>query len=266
MKIHKLAIILLILVCSCKKEIKPIVETEAIIQDSIDSLDIEEEIVIKDLTAEDISIIKDLQFVSYTLEDEYPYKDTIRKFQWHKIKERLAYLENIQCNKATWGVLSNYKNQNKESPLVYNFVRNEYSRVSDTLGVERYQSVPLFLLGDTVQPVRYGRDGWLVHIETADTLEMVQVKGISFDGTYHVPKRYLKPWGDTIYLNKAIFVDESNQNIATLERADTAWITRSMNPCTTGRKKPPYAQKTPIGLFGIQEKKIKDVLFSRWHP
>ena len=35
---------------------------------------------------------------------------------------------------------------NKEAPLVRKFVRNVYRRVSDKLGVERYQSVPLLSL------------------------------------------------------------------------------------------------------------------------
>mgnify|MGYP007128031827 FL=1 len=50
---------------------------------------------------------------------------------------------------------------NREAPLVRNFVRNTYRRVADTLGVERYQSVPLYLPGDTLVPERYGRDGTL---------------------------------------------------------------------------------------------------------
>lgn len=211
----------------------------------------------KKITAEDINLLKDLTFEKYTLEDEYPYKDTVRIFQWDKVKECLAYLENVQRETRKWAVISNYKNRNRESPLVYNFVRNEYKRVSDTLGVERYQSSPLFIPGDTVQPIRYGRDGWLVHLETSDTLEMVGVKGVSFEGTYDIPKRYIIPWGDTIIFNKAVFVDVTNQNIATVEKVDTIWTIRSMNPSTTGRHKPPYAQETPVGLFAIQEKKSK---------
>ena len=49
----------------------------------------------KKLTAEQIQITKDLLYDQYTLEDTYPYKDTTRQFQWDKIKERLALLENI---------------------------------------------------------------------------------------------------------------------------------------------------------------------------
>ena len=30
-----------------------------------------------------------------------------------------------------------------------------------------------------------------------------------------------------------------------------------MNPATTGRHHPPYAQETPLGIFVLQEKKVK---------
>lgn len=263
MKLHYFFIISLIFSYACQKtEDKLGLEQErTTLQDPIDaviadSLRILEERSRK-LTADDIILVKDLMFEKYSLEDEYPYKDTVRIFQWNKIKESLASLENSKCEGGTWGMLSNYKNQNKEAPLVYTFVRNEYKRVSDTLGVERYQSTPLFMVGDSVQPVRYGRDGWLVHLEPPDTLDMVRVKGVSFEGTYDVPKRYIIPWGDTIDITKAVFVDVTNQNISTVEKTDTAWVVRSMNPATTGRHKPPYAHETPVGLFAVQQKKQK---------
>lgn len=257
MKLYTLILFSFLLICnSCDFQNKE--QSELPISDSIfvDEPIIEIELP-KKIAAEDINLLKDLTFEKYTLEDEYPYKDTVRVFQWDKVKERLAYLENIQREGGKWAVISNYKNRNRESPLVYNFVRNEYKRVSDTLGVERYQSSPLFISGDTVQPVRYGRDGWLVHLETSDTLEMVGVKGVSFEGSYDIPKRYIIMWGDTIIFNKAVFVDVTNQNIATVEKVDTIWTIRSMNPSTTGRHKPPYAQETPVGLFAVQEKKSK---------
>ena len=53
-----------------------------------------------------------------------------------------------------------YKRQG-EAPLVKNFKRNAYGRVADTLGIERYQSVPHYLLTDTLVPERYGQDGEL---------------------------------------------------------------------------------------------------------
>lgn len=262
MKLHNFVLIFLIQLCSCNKGGNIDQEkNHAEIKDSIssvvvDSLKVLEE-VSKLLTATDIKIIKDLKYDKYTLEDEYPYRDTTRIFQWDKVKERLAQLENAQLEKLNWGVLSNYKNQNREAPLVYSFVRNAYKRVSDTLDVERYQSAPLYQIGDSVQPVRYGRDGWLVHLLSPDTLDMVRVEGVSFEGIYNVPKRYIIPWGDTIILNKVVVVDVTNQNIATMEKTDSAWVVRSMNPSTTGRHRPPYAHETPVGLFAIQQKKSK---------
>ena len=111
------------------------------------------------LTAADVTLTKDLLYDTYTLEDTYPYKDTVRSFKWDVIRNCLAYIENMQRDSVKWVVLQNYKNLNREAPLVRKFVRNAYRRVADTLGVERYQSVPLYLPGDTLVPERYGRDG-----------------------------------------------------------------------------------------------------------
>lgn len=54
------------------------------------------EIVEKDIKPEDIRLDKELLYDKHTLKDTYPYKDTTRHFQWEKIKERLALLENIR--------------------------------------------------------------------------------------------------------------------------------------------------------------------------
>lgn len=93
--------------------------------------------------ASHIEIEKELLYDKHTLEDTYLYKDTTREFQWEKMKERLSLLESIQKEPSQWAILQNYKNRNGEAPLVKVFKRDAYKRVSDTLGVERYQSVPL---------------------------------------------------------------------------------------------------------------------------
>src|SRR5690606_29017159 len=156
---------------SCKD--KPIdellVDTKA--QDSIiEAKKVEEIEKNRPRTAADIILNKELTFDKYTLEDTYPYKDTTRVFQWDKIKEKLAYVENFQKEKITYAVLQNYKNMNREAPTVKKFVRNEYTRVSDTLGVERYQSAPLYIVGETDAPTIYGRDGSIVKLISSDTL------------------------------------------------------------------------------------------------
>lgn len=208
-------------------------------------------------TKEDIVLKKELTFDKYTLEDNYPYKDTTRIFQWDKIKEKLAYVENFQSEKITYAILQNYKNKNGEAPTVKNFVRNEYTRVADTLGVERYQSAPLYIPGETQTPTIYGRDGSLVKLISSDTLDMVRIQGISFSGTWDVPKRYIKTLGDNIRFNHIVVVDVTNQNITLIEKSGSEWFIRSMNPATSGVHKPPYAMETPVGMFIIQENKPK---------
>ena len=248
--------------CSCTSrtgeissaEVQP---TDSLMQDTIAETAVKT--VDKRLTGEQIQLTKDLLYDKYTLDDTYPYKDTTRQFQWDKIKERLALLENIQLQPTTWAILQNYKNRNGEAPLVRSFKRNAYGRVADTLGVERYQSVPLYLLTDTLVAERYGQDGELTRF-IEDGEKFVKAEPIFTGDEWMIPKKYVKVIGDTIVFNKAVFVDRHNQNITSLERSGKGeWIVRSMNPSTTGRHLPPYAQETPLGMFVLQEKKAKMV-------
>ncbi|MFV0328911.1 MAG: L,D-transpeptidase [Dysgonomonas sp.] len=206
---------------------------------------------------EDIVIEKELLYDKYTLNDTYPYRDTTRSFQWDKIKKGLAVLENFQHEFFAWGILQNYRNNNGEAPLIKKYVRNEYKRVADTLGIERYQSVPLFLPNDSVTGERYGRDGALVKLMKDSVGSFYKVATIDSKGLWLVPKRYVKAIHDSVIFKKAIFVDRNNENIVTLEKVDSKWIVRSMNPATTGLHRPPYQQETPLGIFVIQEKKSK---------
>lgn len=259
-KIASGVIIATCLFCSCTSRTgenasSEIQYADSLAQDSITQSEVKP--VDKTLTAEQILITKDLLYDKYTLEDTYPYKDATRQFQWDKIKERLALLENIQLKPSTWAIIQNYKNRNGEAPLVRKFKRNAYGRVADTLGVERYQSVPLYLLTDTLVAERYGQDGELTRF-LEDGEKFVKTEPIFTGGEWMVPKKYVKVIGDTIVFNKAVFVDRHNQNIASLERkSEGEWVVRSMNPSTTGLRRPPYAQETPLGIFVLQEKKVK---------
>lgn len=253
----KLVLVLLSAVLlSCKDKTIDEPLTEAEVQDTLNETKVEAP-EIRPKTAKDIELKKELTFDNYTLEDTYPYKDTTRVFQWDKIKEKLAYVENFQREKITYAILQNYKNKNGEAPPVKNFVRNDYTRVSDTLGVERYQSAPLYVPGETTAPTIYGRDGSVVKLISSDTLDMVRIEGISFSGTWDVPKRYVKTLGDSIGFNHIVFVDVTNQNITLIEKSEEQWMIRSANPATTGVHKPPYAMETPVGMFIIQENKPK---------
>lgn len=236
-------------------------KTDEIPTEIIDSLKTEIVEVINDtILPGDIHIKKQLLYDQYTLEDTYPYQDTTRMFQWEKIRERLALLEYVQRIPATWAVLQNYKNLNGESPLVNIWHRNAYKRVSDTLGVERWQSIALYPLNDTIMPVLYARDGSLVKHLSHDSLSsFAKIEMAETAKQWMVKKKYIRVLNDSIVFNKAIFVDVTNQNITTMEKQDSVWLVRSMNPATTGRHKPPYAQETPTGLFVIQEKKSKMV-------
>lgn len=239
--------------CTTKQEHAPVNESLP-----EDSLTVEAPHPVDTIGPEDIEIEKDLLYDQHTLADTYPYKDTTRQFQWDKMRERLALLERIQNKPARWAILQNYKNRNGEAPLVKVYRRNTYKRIADTLGVERYQSVPLYTLQDTLTPEIYGRDGALVKY-LAEENRFIRVEGINTLGEWFVPKKYVYLLPDTVVFRKAIFVDRVHQNIATLEQVDSTsrWLVRSMNPATTGLHRPPYAQETPTGLFVLQEKKTK---------
>lgn len=265
MKLGILSIVFLIVVISfsCKNKTPQTSAQDKAIKDSIARVEkAEEEEKARPRTAADIDLSKDLVFEKYTLKDKYAYKDTFRVFQWEKIKEKLAYIENFQRKNIQYAILQNYKNKNREAAVVANFKRNAYKRVSDSLGVEKYQSAPLYRIGESKTPTLYGRDGSLVRLLSSDTLNMVKVEGLSnFEGTWEVPKRYVKTIGDMVRFNHIIVIDVTNQNIATLEKTDKRWIIRSMNPATTGRHNPPHAMETPTGIFMVQEQKKKMYYF-----
>ena len=67
----------------------------------------EEEEIKKELTGDDIRLEKDIRYDKYLLDDEYPYEDTTRHFQWDKIKEQIVVIENAMAEGGNWGVLSN---------------------------------------------------------------------------------------------------------------------------------------------------------------
>ena len=218
------------------------------------------------LTGKDISLTDSLLYDKYTLEDEYLYEKKKRGFQWEKIKEKLALIENMQEDQRVWGVIQNYKNRNRESPLVKKFARNAYKRIADSLGTERYQSAPLYTVNDTLKPEIYGRDGALFHL-CEETGKFYLIENIYDQQRWYVPKRYLKLLPDSSVFHHVAVVDRKNQNIATLERvARGTWLIRSKNPATTGRNKPPYAQPTPLGIFLIQEQKKKMIYLKDGSP
>lgn len=203
----------------------------------------------------DIVLTKQIAFEDYTLDDVYPWRDTVRSFKWEVIKTRLAAVENAQLTDKRWGVLQNYKNRNRTAPLVRTWTRNNYGNITDSLGVERYQSVPLYAPGDTLQPSLYGRDGTLVEVLSDDSTSVV-VNDVFRGGTWTVPRRYVAMLADTVAFHHVIVVDRRDQNIATLTRtARASWSVLSMNPATTGMRNPPYAKATPLGYFVLQQKK-----------
>ena len=213
----------------------------------------------KPLSPKDIRLDTALLYDRYTLADTYEYQKVKRSFKWDQMREALALIENMQQDSRRWVVMQNYRNMNREAPLVKRFVRNVYKRVADTLGVERYQSVPLYAPTDTLEPEIYGRDGTLAHLcETTEQFYRIQMPATGKE--WYVPRRYVRLLPDSTRFHHVIVVDRKDQNIATLEWSGRGkWLIRSKNPATTGQYKPPYAQRTPLGMFLKQEQKRKMV-------
>ena len=204
----------------------------------------------------DIHIEKNLSYDRYTLADIYPYKDTTRCFQWQKIRELLFFVDSIQLETSSWAIIQNYKNRKGEAALVKSYKTNIYGNTTDDAGVERYQSIPLYHLNDSVQPERYGRDGCLIKCKEQKG-SFVQVEDIWSKGEWLIPGKYIKKIEDSTVFKKVVVVDVVNQNITTMEKIDSIWYVRSKNPATTGLRRPPYQYETPVGLFVFQERKAK---------
>lgn len=253
--LYRIIIFITISLSSCSKHTYGYKKDDGQTTDSIiqmDSISVE----VKKFTRNDIHLTKSLTYDKYTLEDTYPYKDTTRVFQWDKIKELLFLLDSIQLNPENWGILENYKNKNGEAKLTKAFFRDEYKKISDTLNVQRYQSIPLYSISDSITPIIYGRDGSLIKYKN-DSSNFLILEVLNHPGQWMTERKYIRNIEDSIKFNHAIFVDRKNQNISTLEKIDSIWYIRSMNPTTTGLHRPPMQQETPIGMFVLQEKKAK---------
>lgn len=201
------------------------------------------------------TIVKDLTFNKYTLQDTYTYGKEKREFQWNKIKAILDSLKSFQNENYTFGYLTNYKNQRGLPPLAKDAVLNKYRAYQDTFGIEQSQGIPLYEGDNFAVPVRYARDGSLVSLlSSGDAYSRIDI----FDpqGIWNVPRKYIHLIGPVIF-KKVVVVDRKNQNIATLELVDTTWVVRSMNPVTTGLYRPPYKKATPLGLYVVQAKLLK---------
>lgn len=211
----------------------------------------------KTLKPNDIILTKNLEYKNHILNDTYPYKDTTRSFQWNIIKDKLAQVEQYNDQSTHWLIFTNYKNLKGVAPLVRKYEHNKYNHIADTLGTERYQSVPLYGLNDTISPTIYGEDGSLARYFNKEG-SFIKVSPLYKGGKWLVPMKYVKLLPDSIIFKKVIVVDRANQNIVTLERVSRGnWEILSMSPATTGRDAPPYQYATPLGIFVIQEKKEK---------
>lgn len=203
-----------------------------------------------------ITINQDLKYNKYTLPLKYSYGKEKRAVQIEKMKTNLEMLEQFE-NESMAGMeklalLRNYKNVNGQPAPVIGMTADKHGIERDSIGNKRYQGIPLYKALEDVQPVRYALDGNLVSIINIG-LDRYRVKFIETKEEFYVPKIFIRSLKIKSF-NKVIFVDRKNQNIVTLEKAKDSWLIRSINPASTGREKPPYSFRTPLGVYVMQSK------------
>ena len=96
MKAFVISLLFVILISGCGKRSDAGDMPLEKVEELLESITITELFQEKPITAEDINITKELLFDKYTLEDVYPYKDTVRSIKWDVIKKCLAYVENME--------------------------------------------------------------------------------------------------------------------------------------------------------------------------
>ena len=84
----------------------------------------------------------------------------------------------------------------------------------------------------------------------SDSADYLLVSPATFKGEWIVPAKYVNRLEEGVF-QKLVFVDRTNQNAVTLERGDTTWLIRSMNPITSGVKRPPFYWETPVGIYVV---------------
>ena len=111
----------------------------------------------------------------------------MREFQWDKIRAGLRLLDSLRQNRPVGRSFKTTGTRTGKPLLVPEaFIADAYKRVSDTLGIERYQSVPLYLPEDTLTAERYGRDGALVKL-LDDSNRLFRIQTIYTNGEWLVP-------------------------------------------------------------------------------
>lgn len=106
--------------------------------------------------------------------------------------------------------------------------KDAYRAIEDKYGVKRDQSVPFYKTGNWEVPERYGRDGALVSV-IRDSAGFLLVTPSSFGGEWWVPEKYVDRLGGADF-RKLIFIDRTNQNLATLEQGGFYLVGQEYEP------------------------------------
>ncbi len=167
-----------------------------------------------------------------------------RSFRFDIMKEKLLALEeSVSENQVAY--ISNYKNWNGRPPLWQGQTKDAYGR-------DRDQSAPGYV-DESQSDFRYFSDGMVVFVQE-ETDRFYRVTNQDFEGTYYIPKHYVSFRNAVETLQKAIIIDDVNQNEGIFEKGEEGWKLISLSYATTGTQGE-YKWETPKGSFMAIEKK-----------
>lgn len=170
---------------------------------------------------------------------------TPRQFRFDRMLSALRDLEQHSAQGPLHHI-SNYKNVNGAPP-----VKN--GSAVDEFGLRIYQSAPGYAEPNTEADFRYIPDGILLRI-LDETGDFYRVNVLTYEGEYHVPKRYIHPDLALRNLTHVIVVDRDQQNQGTFSLEGGSPTLVSYTLATTGfTGKSSF--ETPLGYFKTIEKR-----------
>jgi hypothetical protein len=167
-----------------------------------------------------------------------------RSFRFNVMVEKLMALEkSVSENRVAY--ISNYKNWNGRPPLWQ-------GQTKDAFGRDRDQSAPGYT-DEAKSDFRYFSDGMVVFVQE-ETDSYYLVTNQDFEGSYYIPKRYVRFQNAPESLKKAIIIDDLYQNEGIFEKGPDGWKLISLSYASTGTQGE-YRFETPKGSFMAIEKK-----------
>lgn len=170
---------------------------------------------------------------------------TPRQFRFDRM---LSALQDLRQHSAQGPLhhISNYKNANGAPP-------SKNDSAVDEFGLRIYQSAPGYAAPNTEADFRYLPDGILLRV-LEETENFFRVNVLTYEGEYHVPRRYIDQGQPLRNLTHVIVVDRDQQNQGTFSLEGGTPTLVSYTLATTGFTGN-FSFETPLGNFRAIEKR-----------